>query len=127
MKKNSLRSIPDLPRRPGNSLRSIPDLPYRFLSPGNTSLFAFVMTLRLAVRARVAEEQSRGVCFADIVAQVREMVSRSEDAASQSGPRPSPEFRAISKRALAWCLEAYRLPASRGLPPGDHFPTSAPT
>jgi hypothetical protein len=126
MKKNSLRSIPDLPRRPGNSLRSIPDLPYRFLSPDNTSLFAFVMTLRLAVRARVAEEQSRGVSFADIVVQVREMVSRSEDAASHSGPRPSPEFRAISKQAVAWCLEAYRLPDSRGLAHGDHFPASAP-
>jgi hypothetical protein len=84
------------------------------------------MTLRLAVRARVAEEQSRGVCFADIVAQVREMVNRSEDAASHPGPRPSPEFQAISKQALAWCLEAYRLPAGRSEEPGDRFPLQSP-
>src|SRR2546423_14676678 len=105
MKKNSLRSIPDLPRRPGNSLRSIPDLPYRLLSPGNTSLFAFVMTLRLAVRARAAEEQSRGVCFPDIGAQGPEMGTRSEHAASHSGPRPSPEFRPISNGAPACGLD----------------------
>jgi hypothetical protein len=48
------------------------------------------------------------VPFAEIVIHVREMVSLSEDAAGQSGVRPSPEFRAIAKQADAWCLEAYK-------------------
>jgi len=83
--------------------------------------------LRLAVRARVAADQSRGIAFAEIVVHVREMVSRSENAASHAGPRPSPEFRAISKQADAWCLEAYRLLPGESDQPGDRFPIQSPT
>ena len=88
---------------------SHPALPHRIVTrDASGGIFAFVRTLRLAVRARVVSEQSSGVPFAEIVAHVREMVKLSEDEAGQSGVRPSPEFRAIAKQADAWCLEAYR-------------------
>ena len=90
--------------------RSIPEIPRRLVSRDGLGLFAFIRTLRLAVRAKVAADQSLGLAFAEIIVNVREMVSLSEDAASHSGPRPSPEFRAIAKQAEAWCLEAYQPP-----------------
>ena len=102
-------------------------LPRRLVSRDGTPLFAFIRTLRLAVRARVAADQIRGVPFAEIVIHVREMVGRSEDAASHSGPRPSPEFVAISKRAEAWCVEAYRTLPDRGDLSADRFPLQSPT
>jgi hypothetical protein len=89
---------------------SIPKIPRRIVSRDGLGLFAFIRTLRLAVRAKVAADQSSGLALAEIVVHVREMVSRSEDAASHSGPRPSPEFRAIAKQAEAWCLEAFQQP-----------------
>ena len=86
-------------------------LPHRIV-PRDASggVFAFIRTLRLAVKARVAAEQNSGVPFAEIVIHVREMVRLSEESADQSGVRPSTEFRAIAKQADAWCLEAYRQP-----------------
>jgi hypothetical protein len=88
---------------------SIPALPHRIVTRDvGGGIFAFIRTLRLAVRARVVAEQNSGVPFAEIAIHVREMVIRSEDAAGQSGDRPSAEFRAIAKQADAWCVEAYR-------------------
>jgi len=89
---------------------SIPGPPRRLVARDGTPLFAFVRTLRLAVQARVAADQRRGVPFAEIVIRVREMVSRAEDTGSHSGPGPSLELTAITKRAEAWCLEAYHKP-----------------
>lgn len=92
-------------------LNNIPPLERRVVShDAGGGIFAFLRTLRLAVRARVVEEQASGVPFAEIVIHVRELVGRSEDAAGQTGERPSAEFRAIAKQADAWCLEAYRRP-----------------
>ena len=86
-----------------------PALPRRLVSrDASGGVFAFIRTLRLAVQARVAAEQNSGVPFAEIVVHVREMVELSEEAAGQSGLRPSAEFRAIAKQADAWCLEAYQ-------------------
>ena len=111
-------------KKPPNS---IPGPQHRFLSPDDTSLFAFVGTLRLAVRARVKDEQIHGVSFADIVIQVREMVRRSEEAAGHSSARGSSTFRAISKQAVAWCLEAYRPAPGQIDLPRDRFPLKSPT
>ena len=99
----------------------ISGLPRRLVSREGTPLFAFVRTLRLAVQARVAADQKRGLALAEIVIRVREMVSRAEDAGSHSNPRPSPEFVAIAKRAEAWCLEAYQPTRALDLPT-DRFP-----
>ena len=93
-------------KQPPSSLAA---LPHRVVSrDAGGGIFAFIRTLRLAVRATVVAEQTAGVPFAEIVLHVREMVNRSEDAAGQAGDRPSAEFRAIAKQADAWCVEAYR-------------------
>ncbi|HTD84226.1 MAG TPA: hypothetical protein VK648_10595 [Gemmatimonadaceae bacterium] len=106
---------------------SIPALPHRFLAPNDTSLFAFVGALRLAVRAKVKDEQRLGVSFAEIVIHVREMVRDSEETAGHSSDHVSPTFRSISRQAVRWCLEAYRpAPGQRELP-GDRFPVESPT
>src|SRR2546423_278394 len=106
---------------------SIPPLARRLVPRDGLGLFAFVRTLRLAVRARVAADQKRGIALAENVVPVREMVNPSEEAASHSRPRPPAESRAISKRADAWCLEAYRLPPGQSDQPGDRFPIQSPT
>jgi hypothetical protein len=110
-------------KKPPNGITG---LPRRLVSREDTTLFAFVRTLRLAVRARVAADQKRGLAFAAIAIRVREMVSRAEDAGSHSHPRPSPEFVAILKRAEAWCLEAYQPTRALDLPT-DRFPLQSPT
>ena len=114
-------ALPSAKRPMKKPPNGIPGPPRRLISREGTPLFAFVRTLRLAVRARVAADQRRGVPFAEIVVRVREMVSRTEDAGSHSSVRPSLEFQAISKRAEAWCLEAYQSPAQSDLPT-DRFP-----
>ena len=110
-----------------NPPSSIPEIPRRLVSRDGLGLFAFIRTLRLAVRAKVAADQSRGLAFAEIVVHVREMVTRSEDSAGHSGPRPSPEFRAIAKQAEAWCLEAFQPPRGPSGQPFDRFPSRSPT
>lgn len=86
----------------------IPGVAHRLVSRDGAGIFAFIRTLRLAVRARVAAEQNNGVPFAEIAIHVREMITMSEDAAGQCGERPSAEFRAIAKRADGWCIDAYQ-------------------
>ena len=89
---------------------AIAGLPDDFVSQDDEGLFAFISTLRVSVRAKVAAEQKRGRSLSEIVAQVREMVRLAEEEAQ---PKPfSPRaLRAISKQAVAWCVEAYE-PAS---------------
>jgi hypothetical protein len=79
-----------------------------FVSKDDEGLFAFIETLRLSVKAKVAEEQQRGLSLSEIVVQVREMVRIAEEEAGQPKPFPSRAFKAISRQALAWCVEAYR-------------------
>lgn len=82
-------------------------LPADFVSQDDERLFAFVNTLRLAVKAKVAAEQRRGVTLSEIVVQVREMV-RVAEAESQHPPGiPASAFRSISRQAVAWCVEAF--------------------
>jgi hypothetical protein len=79
-----------------------------FISKDDEGLFAFIETLRLSVKAKVAEEQQRGLSLSEIVVQVREMVRIAEEGAGQSKAFPSRAFKAISRQALAWCVETYR-------------------
>jgi len=47
--------------------------PDDFVAPDDEGLFAFVSTLRVSVKAKVAAEQQRGLPLSEIVDQVREM------------------------------------------------------
>jgi hypothetical protein len=82
--------------------------PEDFASQEDEGLFAYINTLRLSVKERVVAEQQRGLSLSEIVVQVREMVRVAEEDAQRPKPFPSRAFRAISREALAWCVEAYR-------------------
>jgi hypothetical protein len=82
--------------------------PDDFVSRDDEGLFAFINTLRLSVKARVAAEQLRGLSLSEIVVQVREMVRLAERDADHAKPFPSRAIRALSRQAVAWCVEAYR-------------------
>lgn len=88
----------------------IAGLPDDFVAPDDEELFAFVNTLRVSVKARVAAEQQRGVALSEIVVQVREMVRIAEEKADHSKAFPSGAFPAILRQAVAWCVEEYRPP-----------------
>jgi hypothetical protein len=81
--------------------------PDDLISRDDERLFAFIDTLRDSVRARVAEGQQRGLPLSEIVVQVRAMVRLAEEA-DHPVPFPSRAFKAISRQAIGWCVEAYR-------------------
>jgi hypothetical protein len=83
-------------------------LPADFISTEDEGLFAYINTLRLSVKEKVAAEQQRGLSLSEIVVQVREMVRVAEEDAQRPKPFPSRAFRAISRQAVAWCVETYR-------------------
>ena len=83
-------------------------LPDEFVSANDEGLFAFISTLRLSVKAKVEADQQRGLSLAEIVVQVREMVRIARENTVQQNPFPSRAFRAISREAIAWCVETYR-------------------
>lgn len=93
---------------------AITGLPGDFVSPDDERLFAFVNTLRLAVKAKVTAEQRRGLTLAEIVIQVREMVRIAEAEAQHPSAIPASAFRSISRQAVAWCIEAFHPPAFVG-------------
>ena len=106
-------------------------LPDDFVSKDDERLFAFINTLRLSVRAKVAAEQQRGLSLSEIVVQVREMVRLAERDADHPKPFPSHALRAISRQAIAWCVEAYRpivitVGNDFSAPPNEFAPRSLP-
>ena len=78
------------------------------ISRDDQGLFEFIDTLRVSVRARVAAEQQRGLSLSEIVVEVREMVRLAQEDADHPLPFPSRALRAISRQAIAWCVEAYQ-------------------
>jgi hypothetical protein len=91
-----------------DSSKPIAIVPGDFISRDDKRLFEFVDTLRLSIKARVVAEQARGVSLSDIVVQVREMTKLAEQEAQDPKPFPAHAFRAISRQAVAWCIEAYK-------------------
>jgi hypothetical protein len=90
------------------------------VSRDDEGLFAFINTLRASVRAKVAAEQQRGLSLSEIVVEVREMVRLAKDDARHPLPFPSRTLRAISRQAVAWCVEAFQpitIAAGADLPP----------
>ena len=82
-------------------------LPGDFIAPDDAGLFAFINSLRNSVRAKVAAGQQRGLSLAEIVVQVREMVRFAEEDQTLPKPFPPTALRAISRQAVAWCIEDY--------------------
>jgi hypothetical protein len=91
-----------------DSILTIAGRPADFASQDDEGLFAFINTLRLSVKAKVAAEQQHGLPLSEIVAQVREMVRAAERDTQHPKAFPAHAFRAISRQAVAWCIEAYR-------------------
>ena len=98
------------PRRSLKKPTIVAGKPEDLVPKADEGLFAFISTLRLSVRAKVAAEQERGVSLAEIVIQVREMVRIAQHGAPQGNHLPPSAFRAISRQAVAWCVESYRPP-----------------
>jgi hypothetical protein len=95
--------------------------PDPFVVPGDQDLFAFIDTLRVKIRAKIAAEQDRGLSLSEIVVQVREMVRLAEVDPSQPNRFPPRAFRAIARQAIAWCVESYRpLVFADRIGPPDH-------
>jgi len=78
------------------------------ISRDDQGLFEFIDALRASVRAKVAAEQQRGLSLSEIVVEVREMVRLAREDADHPLPFPSHALRAISRQAIAWCVEAYQ-------------------
>ena len=85
-----------------------PRVPDASSDPTDEGLFEYVNTLRLSVRAKVAAEQERGLSLSEIVVQVRTMVRLAEEDRNHLEHIPLFAFRAVSRQALAWCVEAYQ-------------------
>jgi hypothetical protein len=107
-----------------DSPNAIAGLPDDFVSKDDAGLFAFISTLRLKVKAKVAADQERGLPLSEIVDQVREMVRAAEEGAQHPKPFPPSALPAITRQAIAWCVEAYR-PAD--LTPTPSVPAIVPT
>jgi hypothetical protein len=88
--------------------KPIAGVPGDFISRDDERLFEFVDALRVSIKSRVAAEQRRGLSLADIVPQVREMALLAERGAQEPKPFSTEGFRAISRQAVAWCIEAYQ-------------------
>lgn len=82
-------------------------LPGDFIAADDEGLFAFIDSLRGSVRAKVAAGQRRGLSLAEIVVEVREMVRFAEEDPDLPTAFSSHAYRAISRQAVAWCIEAY--------------------
>ena len=78
-----------------------------FIAPDDAGLFAFINSLRNSVRTKVAAGQQRGLSLAEIVVQVREMVRFAEEDQTLPAPFPPTALRALSRQAVAWCIEDY--------------------
>jgi hypothetical protein len=92
----------------------------KVISPNDPTLLAFVSSLRLSVRSTVIAERRRGVPLAQIVAHVREMVRLQELTSDPCTAGSSLAFRAISKCAIGWCIDAYLPPVA--ILSRDRFP-----
>jgi hypothetical protein len=93
-------------------------LPDQIEPADDSAVSAFSNALRLSVRAKVAADQNRGLSLSEIVVQVREMVRLAEEDPHNPNRFPSRAFRAISRQAVAWCVESYRplVFAARNIP-----------
>jgi glyoxylate carboligase len=88
----------------------VPIIPFAgdFIASDDQRLFAFIDSLRKSVVEKVAAGQRRGLSLSEIVVEVREMVRFAEEDPDLPTPFPSHASKAISRQAVAWCIEAYQ-------------------
>lgn len=79
-----------------------------FVTADDQQLFSFIDSLRNSVKEKVGAGQRRGLSLAEIVVEVREMVRFAEEDPDLPTPFPSHASKAISRQAVAWCIEAYQ-------------------
>jgi hypothetical protein len=95
------------------------------VSPHDLTLLEYVSALRSSVRATVSAERRRGIPLSDIVVHVQEMVRLKEEAMHPEAETSSLAFCAISKCAVAWCIDAYLPPLAERV--ADRFAARSPT
>ena len=95
------------------------------VSPHDLTLLEYVSALRSSVRATVLAERRRGIPLSEIVVHVQEMVRLKEEAMQPETETSSLAFRAISKCAVGWCIDAYLPPIAE--PIADRFVLRSPT
>jgi len=83
-------------------------VPGDFIASDDKRLFAFIDSLRTSVKDKVTAGQQRGLSLAEIVVEVREMVRFAEEDPDLPSPFPPHAYKAISRKAVAWCIEAYQ-------------------
>ena len=88
----------------------VPIIPFAgdFIASDDERLFAFIDSLRKSVNAKVIAGQRRGLSLSEIVVEVREMVRFAEEDPDLPTPFPVHASKAISRQAVAWCIEAYQ-------------------
>ena len=88
----------------------VPIIPFArdFVASDDERLFAFIDSLRSSVSAKVTAGQQRGLSLSEIVVEVREMVRFAEEDPDLPSPFPAHAYKAISRQAVAWCIEAYQ-------------------
>jgi hypothetical protein len=88
----------------------VPIIPFAgdFVASDDERLFAFIESLRKSVNAKVAAGQRRGLSLSEIVGEVREMVRFADDDPDLATALPVHASKAISRQAIAWCIEAYQ-------------------
>ena len=79
-----------------------------FIASDDDRLFAYIDSLRKSVTAKVAAGQRRGLSLSEIVVEVREMVRFAEEDPDLPTPFSAHASKAISRQAVAWCIEAYQ-------------------
>ena len=88
----------------------IPIIPFAgdFIASDDERLFAFMDSLHKSVTAKVTAAQQRGLSLSEIVVEVREMVRFAEEDPDLPTPFPAHASKAMSRQAVAWCIEAYQ-------------------
>lgn len=86
----------------------VPPFAGDFVASDDERLVGFTDSLRNSVTAKVTAGQRRGLSLSEIVVEVREMVRFAEEDPDLPTPFTAHASKAISRQAVAWCIEAYQ-------------------
>ena len=103
----ALLATPFLRQAPMRKSIYVPARLETVISPHDITVLEYVSALRASVRSTVLAERRRGVPLAEIVGHVQEIVRLKEESMYPAAESLSLAFRAISKSAVSWCIDAY--------------------